>query len=71
MGSFNHKANAEKLRDKLRKMGMASFVASGQSKGKKFYRVRVGPEFDRADAEKIQATIKSKTKLNGLVIKYP
>ena len=71
VGSFSQKTNAEKLRDKLRKMGMASFVASGQSNGKTVYRVRVGPEIDRADAEKIQATIKSKTKLKGLVMKYP
>lgn len=71
VGSFSRKSNAEKLRDKLRKMGMASFVASGQSKGKAIYRVRVGPEIDRADAEKIQASIKAKTKLNGLVMRYP
>ena len=71
VGSFSQKANAEKLRDRLRKMGMASFVATAQSKGKTIYRVRVGPEIDRADAEKIHAAIKAKTKLNGLVMKYP
>jgi cell division septation protein DedD len=31
----------------------------------------VGPEINRADAEKIQATIKKKTNLSGLVMKYP
>ncbi|MGD8592926.1 MAG: SPOR domain-containing protein [Gammaproteobacteria bacterium] len=71
VGSFSQKANAEKLRDKLRKMGMASFVATGTSNGKKVYRVRVGPEIDRADAEKTKAKIKEQTKLNGLVMKYP
>ena len=71
VGSFSQKANAEKLRDKLRKMGMASFVATGTSGNKKVYRVRVGPEISRSDAEKIQATIKAKTKLNGLVMQYP
>lgn len=71
VGSFSKKANAEKLRDRLRKMGMASFVATGKSDNKKVYRVRVGPEISRADAEKIQAKIKQKTKLNGLVMKYP
>ncbi len=71
VGSFSKKANAEQLRDELRKMGMASFVATGLSNKKKVYRVRVGPEINRADAEKIKAKIKEKTKLNGLVMKYP
>jgi DedD protein len=71
VGSFSQKANAEKLRDKLRKMGMASFVVTGMSNNKKVHRVRVGPEIDRNDAEKIQAQIKEKTKLSGLVMKYP
>jgi DedD protein len=71
VGSFSQKANAEKLRNQLREMGMASFVATGHSHGKTIYRVRVGPEFDHAEAEKLQANIKAKTKLNGLVMKYP
>jgi DedD protein len=71
VGSFSQKANAEKLRDKLRKMGMASFVVTGMSNNKKVHRVRVGPEINRNDAEKIQAQIKEKTKLSGLVMKYP
>jgi DedD protein len=71
VGSFSQKANAEKLQDRLRKMGMACFVASAQHNGKMIYRVRVGPEIDRADAEKIQMSVKAKTKLNGLVMKYP
>lgn len=71
VGSFSNKANAEKLRDKLRKMGMASFVAKGMSDNKTVYRVRVGPEAERADAEILKAEIKEKTNLNGLVMKYP
>jgi DedD protein len=71
VGSFSKQSNAKKLRDKLRKMSMASFVVTGVSDDKTVYRVRVGPEINRADAEKLQATIKKKTKLNGLVMKYP
>lgn len=71
VGSFSSKSNAEKLRNKLRKMGMASFVITGVSNNKKVYRVRVGPEIDRAEAENIQTKIKEKTKLSGLVMKYP
>lgn len=71
VGSFSRQPNARKLRDKLRKMGMASFVVTGVSDNKTVYRVRVGPEINRADAEKIQATIKKKTNLSGLVMKYP
>jgi DedD protein len=71
VGSFSKKSNAEKLSDKLRNMGMASFVVIGKSNNKTVYRVRVGPELNRSDAEQVQATIKKKTKLNGLVMKYP
>ena len=71
VGSFSNKANAVKLRDKLRKLGMTSFVVTGQSNKGDIYRVRVGPEINRTDAEKLQAQIKQKTKLNGLVMKYP
>jgi len=71
VGSFSKQANAEQLRDKLRKLGMASFVVTGVSDNQTVYRVRVGPEVDRKEAEKLQAKIKQKTKLNGLVMKYP
>ena len=71
VGSFSKQANAEQLRDKLRKLGMASFVVTGVSDSQTVYRVRVGPEVNREDAEKLQAKIKQKTKLNGLVMKYP
>jgi DedD protein len=71
VGSFSKKSNAENLRNKLRNMGMASFVVTGKSNNKTVYRVRVGPEINRSDAEQVQATIKKKTKLNGLVMKYP
>ncbi len=38
---------------------------------KTVYRVRVGPELLRADADKILANIKSKMKLEGIVLRYP
>lgn len=71
VGSFSKKRNATKLRDQLRKEGMASFVVTGKSDKGAVYRVRVGPEINREDAEKLQQKIKQKTKLSGLVMQYP
>lgn len=71
VGSFTKKPNATKLRNKLRNQGMASFVVTGKSDKGEVYRVRVGPEISRDDAEKLQEKIKQITKLTGLVMQYP
>ncbi|HHO58664.1 MAG TPA: hypothetical protein ENJ64_00375, partial [Thiotrichales bacterium] len=53
VGTFQNNANAEKLRDKLRKAGYASFVVPVVEKDKKIYKVRIGPELEKAQLLKI------------------
>lgn len=71
LGSFSSQENAEQLNKDLRKAGFAAFVEPLKKQGKVVYRVRVGPELLKPDAEKILKNIKSKMKLDGIVLSYP
>jgi len=71
LGSFSSKVNADKLNLNLRKSGFPAFVEPQTKKGKTSYRVRVGPEILRSDADALLKKIKSKMKLDGIVLNYP
>jgi DedD protein len=71
VGSFSNSTNAKALRDRLRKMGYASFVEAVSGKGGGVFRVRVGPELTRAKAEQLQQRLQKEAKLKGLVQSYP
>lgn len=71
VGSFSNSTNAKALRDRLRKMGYASFVEVMKAKSGSVYRVRVGPELTRPAAERLQQRIQAQAKLKGLVQSYP
>jgi DedD protein len=71
LGSFSSKENADKLNTTLRKSGFPAFVEPIQQNTKTVYRVRVGPELLRADADTLLKKIKEKNKLNGIVLNYP
>jgi DedD protein len=51
LGSFASRPNAEKLADELKRGGYSAFVSEFRGSGKVLYRVRVGPEQDRARAD--------------------
>lgn len=71
LGSFSSKVNADKLNLNLRKSGFPAFVEPLTKKGVTSYRVRVGPEILRADADSLLKKIKTKMKLEGIVLNYP
>ena len=71
LGSFSTKVNADKHNLSLRKEGFPAFVEPISKKGKTTYRVRVGPEILRADADALLKKIKAKMKLDGIVLSYP
>ncbi len=71
LGSFSSKVNADKLNLNLRKSGFPAFVEPIKQDGKTAYRVRVGPELLRADADKLLVQIKKKMDLEGIVLRYP
>ena len=71
VGSFTKQSNALGLRDKLRKQGYKAFVEKISSKERQVYRVRIGPEIRKENAQKLQQQLKRKLKLDGLVIAHP
>ncbi len=74
LGSFISKENAEKLRLRLINSGFPAFVESLEQNNKTVYRVRVGPELLRADADAVLKKIKNikeNKNLSGIVQQYP
>ena len=71
LGSFSSKVNADKLNLQLRKEGFPAFVEPVKQKGETAYRVRVGPELLRSDADALLKKIKTKMNLEGIVLRYP
>ena len=71
VGTFKKNANAEKLRDKLRKAGYASFVVPVVEKNKKIYKVRIGPELEKSPLLKINKKLKKAYKIDGYVVNHP
>lgn len=58
---------AAELQQKLRGAGYSSFVEKAEVRGKTYYRVRVGPNGDRASAERTAATLRQRQKLDTIV----
>jgi len=75
LGSFSREANANALNKKLRDAAYPSFVEPlRQRSGKMVYRVRVGPELLRSDAQALKEKldrILNKEGIKGLVVRYP
>ncbi len=69
VGAFGSRANAQVLRDKLRADGYAAFVEAVDASPR--YRVRVGPEADKARAEQLQEKLQREFGHQGLVVRYP
>ncbi|MDX1569263.1 MAG: SPOR domain-containing protein [Xanthomonadales bacterium] len=71
VGSFSEQDNAEALRDELREAGFVAHSDRIDVDGVVRYRVRVGPEIRRADAEALQDRLRQDMNLNGLVVSHP
>lgn len=71
LGSFAKEDNARDLNKKLQADGYAAFVEPVTSSGERVYRVRVGPQVLRDDAEKVRDRIARAFDIKGIVISYP
>jgi DedD protein len=71
VGSFSNPDNALGLRNKLRDKGYSAFVEKVTTSKGEVYRVRVGPEVKRSEAEALQQELQAKLKLKGLVVAHP
>lgn len=70
--AYSKQADADRLRDRLRKAGFDGYVDSVRSGGHTLWRVRVGPRTQRADAESLRGNIQAKfPHLKGVVVSVP
>ncbi|OPX56623.1 DedD protein [Oceanospirillum multiglobuliferum] len=64
--TFKDEANALSLRDRLRKVGLKSYVRNRQT----FYVVYVGPVADPQKAEQLKARLKKELGISALMMSY-
>ena len=70
VGSFASRENAERLARELKGKGFESHVSESSGNGKRLWRVRVGPEPDRASAAAVGARLRA-TGHSGSVVPMP
>jgi len=71
LGAFKSEAEANKLRDRLRTGGVASFVERSGTGDDALWKVRAGPYADRGGAEGARASIDEKFKVKGMLVTQP
>jgi DedD protein len=71
LGAFKSQDEANKLRDRARNAGFTSFVDTSGQGDEKLWRVRVGPEIDRASSEKLRDQVKQKLTIAGMIVSVP
>jgi DedD protein len=71
VASLSNQANADALAAKLRQAGFDAFVEQAYVDERNLYRIRVGPEIDRARADRSAGRILEQFNLKGQVIRYP
>jgi DedD protein len=69
-GVFANRDNAERLARQLKGKGFAASVSESAGKGKRLWRVRVGPEADRAAAVALGARLRAAGQ-SGAVVSLP
>lgn len=71
VAAMGSQADANALRDKLRANGFDGYVDTVNANGKQLWRVRAGPQTQRADAVRIRDQIKTKLGVDGNVVTAP
>lgn len=71
LAAFSKAADATALRDKLRAAGFSAFTESVATDHGTLTRVRAGPVQSHAEAEQLQAQVKAKLGLSGVIRPHP
>lgn len=71
LGSFSNQKNADELREKLLKMAYHVFVERITQDGQTVYRVRIGPQRQRSDADTIRDRLAHELQLKAMVMRFP
>ncbi|MBI5461149.1 MAG: SPOR domain-containing protein [Gammaproteobacteria bacterium] len=65
------KPKALALQEKLRALGYTAFVEETKTAQGVLFRVRVGPELERANAENVRDRLEQQVQIKGMVTRYP
>lgn len=71
VGAFSDKTDATALVERLAKAGFIAFSEPVKTASGTLYRIRVGPEITRAEAEQLRTSVSDKLKLDGMVVSHP
>jgi DedD protein len=71
IGALKTEADANALRTRARNAGFTAFVERTSTDAGVLWRVRVGPEIVRANAEKLKSSIAAKLQIDGMVVTHP
>ena len=71
LGSFSQHTNALVLQDQLRAKGYKAFVVKSKKSGSTRYEVRIGPDLDRGNIEKIAKKLKKLNHQDSLIVTHP
>lgn len=71
LAALSKQDNALALRERLRTLGYTAFVEEIKTAKGMQYRVRVGPELERANADNLRNRLEEQVKIKGIVMKYP
>lgn len=71
IGALRSEADANALRDRARAAGFPSYVERTGTSAGTLWRVRVGPELQRANADKRKGEIKTRLGIDGNVVPHP
>jgi DedD protein len=71
LGSFSSQVNADSLVRRLQNQGFPAYIEQVKAETGTVFKVRVGPELSRTDAENIQKNLKSKMNLDAIIMRFP
>lgn len=71
VGALKDEAEANALRERIRGAGFAAYVERAQTDAGVLWRVRAGPELQRARADTLRDQLKQRLQLDGLVVPHP
>ena len=70
LGSFANDENARRLIEKLREADFPAYLERRLEKERTVFKVRVGPEIRREDAEALRDRLQEKFALKGMLLRY-
>jgi len=71
LGSFSSQENADSLVRRLQTNGFPGYVEQVKSGTDTVFKVRVGPELSRSQAETIQKNLKTRLNLDAIILRFP